>query len=384
MSVGGVLFSAQTPPHSCKHFTKRVVAPGGWYGKYGVGPGFTPGPRTQAATAVFFSLEAQTLFVQGLYARFLGRTGNAQEISGWVQALNSGENQEQVFAQIAGSQEGITQQATGILIELASGAWSNSSLAAQRLQVQFGPGTSAAAVLDTLKWVDGTVTPGWPDSASGNSPVVVSVDVPARRTLASAAQLLQQNPNVQGVRADLTPVANLTSALTWLQVRSTAMIQASSITMSNGVTAFLPQVGTNYNGFWLRDFAYMLEGNIGAFTNQQLESAGQLFINSMRWDGAGVDSIGLDGTIFYEPNAGMQGANPVADGSPFTVDVAWRIFQQTHDVSFIARNLVALAKCIAAAPIDPSTAWRLTIYAQRYGFTDLVPKRGDDLSVRCS
>jgi hypothetical protein len=335
--------------------------------------------RTQVALNILNSDEAQQLFVQGLYARFLGRTGNAEEIGTWIQALGNGENRQQVFAQIAGSSESIAYQAAGIENELASGVWTSASVAPQSLLIEFQAGTTAASVLDALAWVDGAVAPGSP-TAAGNTPTSIAVNIPERRTLANAAQLLQQHLNVVAVGADLTSVDDLTSALSWLQARSTAMIQASSVTMSNGDTAFLPQVGTNYDAFWLRDFAYMVEGNPGAFTNQQLLQDGQLFIDSLRWDGAGVDSIGLDGTPYYEPDAGQLGANPVADGSPFTIDVAWRVYQQTQNVSFVANNLVALEKCIAAVPLDPANG---LVYddgtRSSYGFTDQVPKLGDDL-----
>ena len=207
---------------------------------------------------------------------------------------------------------------------------------------------------------------------------------PAGRALEMQPSFSQQYPGVAFVQPDVSSISSVAGALSWLQERSTSMIQASSVLMPGGATAFLPQVGTQYDGFWLRDFAYMLEGNIGAFTNQQLEADGQLFINSMRWDGDGVDSVALNGTPFDEPNGGQQGSTPVADGCQFTIDVVWRIYQRTGDASFVTRNLVALEKCIAAVQIDPANG---LVYDDSthsgYGFTDLVPKTGTTCSVRC-
>ena len=334
--------------------------------------------RGQVASNIVFSNEAQQLFVQGLYARFLGRTGNPGELQGWVRAMALGETQQQVFAQIAGSPEAINQQAAGVLSEIAAGTEPGGTGAIQRLVVQFSAGTSAASVSNALEWVGGTLDPGSPTSA-GNSAAVMLVNVSGMRTLGNAAQLLSQYPGVVAAQPDLSSISTLSGALSWLQARSTTMIQASSVPMTGGATAFLPQVGQTYNAFWLRDFAYMLEGNIGAFTNQQLEADGQLFINAMRWDGAGVDSVGLDGTPFYEPNSGQHGLNPVGDGSQFTIDVVWRIFKQTGDASFVARNLVALQKCMGAIPLDPINGLAYDDSLRSgYGFTDLVPKVGDD------
>ena len=335
--------------------------------------------RGQIASSVVSSLEAQQLFVQGLYARFLDRTADASEVQSWVQALANGESSNQVFASIAGSAESMNYQATSVLSAIASGSLAGGSTAPQQLFVQFKPGTSSASVLAALEWIDGTLPQGTSPNAGGSGQLMI-VNVSARRSLADAARLLGQYPDVVSAQPDLAPVADLTSAISWLQSQSTSMIQASAVPMSGGVTAFLPEVGTNYDAFWLRDFAYMLEGNPGAFTNQQAEQAGQLFINSVRWDGAGVDSVALDGQPFYEPDLGIQGAQPVADGSQFTIDVAWRVFEKTQDVSFVTKNLVALEHVLSAVPLD-STNGLVFVNQTRssYGFTDLVPKIGDDL-----
>jgi len=41
--------------------------------------------------------------------------------------------------------------------------------------------------------------------------------------------------------------------------------------MNDGTAAFAPQAGsTAYNAFWLRDYAYMLEGCPEAFTPKEM------------------------------------------------------------------------------------------------------------------
>ena len=50
--------------------------------------------------------------------------------------------------------------------------------------------------------------------------------------------------------------------------------------MDSGVAAFPPQVGIGYEAFWLRDYAYMLEGCSEAFTDKELREACQLFVNA--------------------------------------------------------------------------------------------------------
>jgi hypothetical protein len=334
--------------------------------------------RGQVAASLLGSLEAEQLFIEGLYGRFLSRAPNPFEVQSWIQTVAQTGSRKQVFALIGGSTESIVEQANGVLTEIAAGALAGGA-PTQRLFVQFNPNASAYSIMNALQWIDGSLEPGTP-SAAGNSPLTVAVDVPARRTLGETAHVLAQNPNVASAQPDIGPVASVSDALSWLQNRSTDMIGASAVSMSNGITAFLPQVGSFYDGFWLRDFAYMLEGNPGAFSNQQAESAAQLFIDALRWDGAGVDSIGLNGTPYYEPQSGQFGSDPVADGSPFTVDVAWRVFQKTGDSSFVSRNILLLEKSLNSTPRDTDNGLvYIDTTRSAYGFTDLVPKRGDDL-----
>jgi hypothetical protein len=181
--------------------------------------------------------------------------------------------------------------------------------------------------------------------------------------------------------ADETP---LDAAVKWLADKSTAMIRASRRGMADGTAAFPPQVGSHYDAFWLRDYAYMLEGNIGAFTDKELRDACLLFVKSLRDDGAGVDCVGFDGRLIYKPGYGTMGENPVADGSPFTVDVAWRTWDRTRDTDLVRGIIDSLVRCLGATPrsaesglvfIDPSKEWDRC----PYGFTDSIRKTGNEL-----
>jgi len=176
----------------------------------------------------------------------------------------------------------------------------------------------------------------------------------------------------------------LQAAIGWLKTKSTEMIRASRRQMKSSIAAFPPQVGSHYDAFWLRDYAYTLEGNIEAFSDPEIKDACQLFINALREDGAGVDCVAFDGRPIYMPGYGSMGKNPVADGSQFTIDVAWRTYQRTRDAELVKKNMERLLKCLRAVPrnpetglvfIDPKQPWDRCAY----GFTDTVPKRGDEL-----
>lgn len=175
----------------------------------------------------------------------------------------------------------------------------------------------------------------------------------------------------------------LTNAVQYLETKSREMVQAARHVMPNGVAAYPPQVGSGYDAFWLRDYAYMLEGAAAEFSTNDLLQACQLFVSALRSDGAGVDCVRYSGQPIYKPGYGTMGDNPVADGSQFTVDVAWYTYQQTKDQAFLKKIVDALVKTMRAAPRNSKTG---LIYIKPggwdrcpYGFTDSVRQQGDVL-----
>ena len=143
-------------------------------------------------------------------------------------------------------------------------------------------------------------------------------------------------------------------------------------------------MGAGYEAFWLRDYAYMLEGNPDAFTDREVIDACLLFAGALATDGAGVDCIKFDGTRIYKPGFGTMGENPVADGSQFTIDVAWRTYQKTHDIDCVKSTLDSLVRTFRAIPRNSETGL-VYIDPKReydrcpYGFTDTILKQGDVL-----
>jgi len=169
----------------------------------------------------------------------------------------------------------------------------------------------------------------------------------------------------------------------WLQNKSKEMIPASRRAMKDGTAAFPPQVGGGYDAFWLRDYAYMVEGCSEAFANKELTDACRVFIGGQRADGACVDCVKFDGTPIYKPGFGSMGDNPVADGSQFTVAVVWHAYQRTKDAALAKQYGDQLIKALNAVPRNPGNGL-VQIKAGGYdrcpyGFTDTVRKQGDEL-----
>ncbi len=177
---------------------------------------------------------------------------------------------------------------------------------------------------------------------------------------------------------------NVDAAVAWLSAKAKEMVRASRRTMHDGTAAFPPQVGKGYHAFWLRDYCYMLEGSVEAFSNQELKDACRTFVAAVRKDGAGVDCVKYDGTPIYKPGYGSMGVHPVADGSQFTVKVAWHTFQRTKDLDLLRSIIGKLELAMGAVPRNPRGGL-VHIKPGRpqqrcpYGFTDSIPKQGDVL-----
>lgn len=186
-----------------------------------------------------------------------------------------------------------------------------------------------------------------------------------------------------GVAAQTEP-AVLSDAVAWLQGEAHRIVRASKRTMSDGTAAFPPQVGIGYEAFWLRDYEYTLEGAADAYSDRELTDACRLFIRSLRSDGAGVDCVKFDGTPIYMPGFGSMGVNPVADGSQFTVAVAWHTYRKTKDARLLRECIEPLIKTMNAVPRNLDTHLVHIKPGEPqdrcpYGFTDTVRKEGDEL-----
>ncbi len=180
------------------------------------------------------------------------------------------------------------------------------------------------------------------------------------------------------------PAESITDAVSWLEKEAERIIRASKRDMQDGTSAFPPQVGSHYEAFWLRDYEYTLEGSIASYSNRELTDACRLFVCSMNADGAGVDCVKFDETPIYKPGYGTMGSNPVADGSQFTVGVAWHTYRKTQNERLLDEIIDPLVKTMGAVPRNPETGLvhidpRVDWDRCPYGFTDTIHKQGDVL-----
>ena len=178
------------------------------------------------------------------------------------------------------------------------------------------------------------------------------------------------------------PNQKVLDAVSWLEKEAHRIIRASKREMKDGTAAFPPQVGIGYEAFWLRDYEYTLEGSIASYSDKELTDACRLFVRSVRADGAGVDCVKFDGTPIYKPGYGSMGKEPVLDGPPFTVSVAWQTYQRTKDKTLLAELLEPLIKTMNYMPRNTTNGLaHIAFPGERcpYGFTDSIKKSGDEL-----
>ncbi len=196
--------------------------------------------------------------------------------------------------------------------------------------------------------------------------------------LAMAADHKPQEPQVRTPRPPPSnPATNVAEAVQWLETEAHRIIRASLRPMKDGTAAFPPQVGIGYEAFWLRDYAYCLEGCITSFSTRELADACRVFVRNVRADGAGVDCVKFDGTPIYKPGYGSMGKEPVTDGPTFTVGVVYHTWRQTRDETLRTEALPVLERTMNYLPRNAKTA--LVHIAQPgercpYGFTDSIPK----------
>lgn len=141
------------------------------------------------------------------------------------------------------------------------------------------------------------------------APLAAETPSPAASELAHAPAL-PTTPQIQSLAATRSTgtdsnrgpaVQSLAEAVGWLEIKARRLIKASRREMPNGVAAFPPQAGAGYEAFWLRDYAYMLEGCVDDFSGKELTDSCRVFIDALRADGAGVDCVKFSGQPIYSP-----------------------------------------------------------------------------------
>lgn len=197
-----------------------------------------------------------------------------------------------------------------------------------------------------------------------------------------------ENPNIDGYvflgEVIINCVDNtFLDAAKYLQNKSNELIRASVQYMNSGIRAFPPQAGVGYDAFWLRDYAYMLEGSgVDSFYPNELLDNAYLFTKKIRSDGAQVDTVRYSGEPIYQPGFGTMGTNPVLDGACFYIDIIYQTYLLTGSFSLLQNTIGACLYAHNFIPLGPNNIPYISPIGwdrAPYGFTDSVRKQGEQL-----
>ena len=152
----------------------------------------------------------------------------------------------------------------------------------------------------------------------------------------------------------------LNNAAFWLEADSLSMVRQSRTTESNGTYGFEPCCTGFYNNFYPRDYDYMLQGCPEAFSNTEMENSCMTVVN----EGA----AGIDGAI---------------DNPLFEVDVAYRTYMNTGDLTLLSKTLNngstlvnGLVSLMNGVPRSNGMVYVASGIG--YGFQDTVTVTGND------
>lgn len=177
----------------------------------------------------------------------------------------------------------------------------------------------------------------------------------------------------------------LEECLQWLDNKSIEAMKETKRLMDDGTSAYPPQAGINYNAFWCRDYAMIIDGIKEKFNNNDLKEMANIFVKYQRNDGAFLDKIGYDYTPYYMPGFGSVGTNPVQDGTQYTTDIIYNTYLKTKDKKIILNSITQLVKGMNFVQKDPDdnilvytndSTYPNKIDRAPFGFTDLIYKTG--------
>ncbi|MGH2944728.1 MAG: hypothetical protein ACRDPC_00340 [Solirubrobacteraceae bacterium] len=179
--------------------------------------------------------------------------------------------------------------------------------------------------------------------------------------------------------------AALEAGLRWLERTAAEHQRGSRVTAFDGTVMYTPDGASSYDGFWVRDFQYMIEGHPAGVPEEHIRRGFEYLIARQRDDGAMPNKVLKDGTPVYCPGTGCEsvfGPLPPPDNPSFMVKIAYHHWRLTGDSSLFGRYREQLVRGMAFLPRSPST--RLVHIppeapSSPYGFSDAIAKTGDQL-----
>ncbi|MBS1884475.1 MAG: hypothetical protein JSS97_16135 [Actinobacteria bacterium] len=203
----------------------------------------------------------------------------------------------------------------------------------------------------------------------------------------------ERQPSPPDPPADAHPAARggralaeeLAEARRWLERVAAEHVRGSRVEAFDGTVMYTPDGVGSYDGFWVRDFQYMVEGAPSAIPLADLERGIEYLISRQREDGAMPNKVFKDGTPRFCPGPGCEsvfGPAPPPDNPSFMVKLAHHHRRLGGGASLFVRHRQALERGMRFVPRSPATSLVYidpTHPSSPYGFSDAVAKTGDQL-----
>ena len=164
----------------------------------------------------------------------------------------------------------------------------------------------------------------------------------------------------------------------WLETQAGMLEVGSRVPATDGTTMYTPDGVGGYPTFYVRDFAYMVEGHPQGIPEADIRAGFEYLIGGQRTDGAMPDRVTADGSPQYL----VAGSEPPTDNSQFMVKVAYEYWQLNGDLSLFSDHADGLVRAMNFVPRSPNNSLVYIDPANPhspYGFTDRIVKTGDEL-----
>ena len=168
-----------------------------------------------------------------------------------------------------------------------------------------------------------------------------------------------------------------------LRALAAELLDGARTTTPDGTVIFRPDGGGNYDGVWLRDFCYTVEGLGDLIDPSLIVPIVDLFFAAQLPDGTLPTRVMADGIADYREGSRENplGGGPPTDNPQFMAKLLCAYSILVNDGQALSDRLPALERAFDSLPTDRDGMVHIDANVPRsgYGFTACVSKSGRDL-----
>jgi hypothetical protein len=166
----------------------------------------------------------------------------------------------------------------------------------------------------------------------------------------------------------------------WLESEARRLISSCESVSTDGAPIYSPDASANFQGTWIRDFEFMVEGCPGAVPLPRVLQVIEKLIQGQLENGSLPNKYVPSGRYAYLVKG--CGDRPPTDNPQYLVKLVCEYWRQSGDDSLFRQASTNLERALMSLPLDNSTSlvWIApTSPHSGYGFTDAIAKTGCEL-----